>query len=175
MVFEKNLVDEKFLATTNGKYNGGASNGEATYGQICLADSKARAWVVERLFEFLDAVHPDYVKWDNNFWMNCNRASHGHGLDDGNFQHYMALNTILAELRDRYPSMDVENSAGGGNRLSLGMLGYTDAGWMDDHSAPSIHVRHNIGGLSAMFLRPICSRSPWGCDEFVDARKWTCR
>ena len=29
------------------------------------------------------------------------------------------------------------------------MLRYSDVGWMDDRSAPSTHVRHNLEGLSA--------------------------
>ena len=39
----------------------------------------------------------------------------------------------------------------GGNRLDLGMLRYTDVAWMDDRTAPSIHVRHNLEGLSVVF------------------------
>jgi hypothetical protein len=35
--------------------------------------------------------------------------------------------------------------------LDLGMLRYTDVGWMDDRTAPSAKVRHNIEGLSALF------------------------
>ena len=35
--------------------------------------------------QFIDEVRPDYLKWDNNFWINCNRAGHGHGAEDGNF------------------------------------------------------------------------------------------
>jgi hypothetical protein len=31
------------------------------------------------------------------------------------------------------------------------MLAYTDAGWMDDLTAPSDHVRHNVEGLSLAF------------------------
>jgi alpha-galactosidase len=45
----------------------------------------------------------------------------------------------------------IENVSGGGNRLDVGMLRYTDAAWMDDHTAPSVHVRHNLEGLSAVF------------------------
>ena len=41
--------------------------------------------------------------------------------------------------------------SGGGNRLDVGLLRYTDAAWMDDRTAPSMHVRHNIQGLSAVF------------------------
>ena len=62
-----------------------------------------------------------------------------------------ALYQVLAALRDRYPTLLVENVSGGGNRLDLGMLRYTDAAWMDDRTAPSVNVRHNIEGLSAIF------------------------
>ena len=171
VVFEKDGVDEKFLATTNGRYNGGGTNGEATYGQVCLADPAAREWVIAKIHAFVDAVRPDYIKWDNNFWINCTRASHGHGTEDGNFQHHAGLGTILSELRESYPSMDIENSASGGNRLSLGMLAYTDAGWMDDHSSPSTHVRHNLGGLSVLFPPAYMFSFAMGdvTEEFVDA------
>jgi alpha-galactosidase len=31
------------------------------------------------------------------------------------------------------------------------MLRFTDVAWMDDRTAPSVHVRHNVQGLSAVF------------------------
>jgi alpha-galactosidase len=58
---------------------------------------------------------------------------------------------MLSELRTRYPDLQIENVSGGGNRLDVGMLRYTDVAWMDDRTAPSAHVRHNIEGLSAVF------------------------
>src|SRR6185295_19650378 len=99
----------------------------------------------------LDAVQPDYLKWDNNLWVNCDRAGHGHGATDGNFAHVTALYQILAALRQRYPNLVIENCSQGGNRLDFGMLRYTDAAWMDDRTAPSVHVRRNIEGLSEIF------------------------
>jgi len=41
--------------------------------------------------------------------------------------------------------------SGGGNRMDLGMLRYSDVGWMSDRTTPSSKVRHNIQGLSALF------------------------
>ncbi len=58
---------------------------------------------------------------------------------------------MLSALRDRYPDLLIENVSGGGNRLDFGMLRYTDIGWMNDRSAPSVQVRHNLQGLSAAF------------------------
>ena len=140
------LAKESFLAKENGQYDAG----DGSHGQICLADSQARAWMLDKLTTFLDDVHPDYLKWDNNGWVNCNRTTHGHGTEDGNFQHMRGLRDVLSELRDRYPDMDIENSASGGHRLSLDALAFTDVGWVDDRSSPSTRVRHNLEGLSNM-------------------------
>ncbi len=138
-------LEESWLATANGSYV------SETSAMICLADAAARQWVVDRLTALIDAVHPDYLKWDNNLWVNCNRDGHGHGQSDGSFAHVTALYQILDALRQKYPSLLIENSASGGNRLDLGLVRYTDVAWMDDHTAPSVHVRHNIDGLSLVF------------------------
>jgi alpha-galactosidase len=99
----------------------------------------------------IESVRPDYLKWDNNHWLNCNRPGHGHGSTDGNFSHVEGLYSLLGEIRKRFPDLLIENVSGGGNRLDFGLLGLTDAAWMDDQSAPSVHVRHNLEGLSFAF------------------------
>ena len=138
-------VEEAWLATEGGQY------GSDHAGQICLANAAARQWLMDRLTTLLDDVQPDYLKWDNNMFVNCDRDGHGHGSTDGNFAHTGALYDMLSQLRERYPGMLIENVSGGGNRLDVGMLRFTDVAWMDDRTAPSVHVRHNIQGLSAVF------------------------
>jgi alpha-galactosidase len=119
--------------------------------QICFGDAEARQWVLDQLTALLDAAQPDYLKWDNNSWINCDRPGHGHGPADGNFAQVNGLYAVLSELRERYPNLLIENVSGGGNRLDLGMARYTDVAWMDDRTAPSVNVRHNVEGLSAVF------------------------
>jgi len=140
-------IDESWLATTDGNY------GSDRTALICLSVAAARQYILDRLTTLIDDAQPDYVKWDNNIWVNCNRsdAGHEHGADDGNFAQVNGLYQILSTLREQYPSLLLENVSGGGNRLDLGMLRYTDSAWMDDRTAPSINVRHNIEGLSAIF------------------------
>jgi len=138
-------VDESWLAEKDGSYQ------NDRVAQICLSDKAAREWVLDQLTTLIDAAQPDYLKWDNNFWINCNRAGHGHGATDGNFSHVNALYSVLSTLRAQYPNLMIENVSGGGNRLDLGMAQYTDVAWMDDRSAPSVNVRHNVEGLSAVF------------------------
>lgn len=145
------LAREAWLATTGGRYNPGVKNSSAGSAQICLASAEARQWVVSQLERLVAVAGIDYLKWDNNYWINCDRTGHGHDAKDGNLAHVKGLYEILAGLRERHPELLIENCAEGGNRLDFGLLRYTDAGWMDDESAPSPHVRHNLEGLMAVF------------------------
>jgi alpha-galactosidase len=139
------LAQETWLATRGKDY------GSELNAQICLVGAAGRKWVLDQLVALIDRVRPDYLKWDNNFWINCDRPGHGHGVADGNMAHVQALYGVLDELRRRYPDLLIENVSGGGARLDFGMMAYTDAAWMDDRTAPASHVRHNIEGLSFAF------------------------
>jgi len=144
------LARERWLARRDGHYFPDYPAGLPPSAQICLADPEARAWVLDRLVDLVETVQPDYLKWDNNFWVACNRSGHGHGKGDGSFAHVRGLYEVLAALRERYPELMIENCSGGGHRLDLGMLAYTDVNWMDDRTAPSARVRHHVEGLSVI-------------------------
>lgn len=151
-VGQEGLAAPSWLALEAGLYDPLApKNDDVRVAQICLSMPDARRWVLDRLFALLDEVRPDYLKWDNNLWVNCTREGHGHGASDGNFAHTRALYDMLAEIRQRYPDMLIENCSGGGNRLDFGMARLTDTAWMDDRTAPSLHVRHNLEGLGTVF------------------------
>jgi alpha-galactosidase len=141
----RDLAREAWLATRGGDY------GSMKNGQICLTRPEAWQWVFSRLTALIDQTQPDYLKWDNNSWINCDRPGHGHGANDGNFSHVRALYNLLGQLRARYPDLLIENVSGGGNRLDLGMLAFSDVAWMDDRTVPSSMVRHNVEGLSVLF------------------------
>jgi len=138
------LARENWLATSGGKY------GAPRNAQICLTREEARQWVLQKMTDLISRVRPDYVKWDNNFWINCDREGHGHGATDGNFTHVRALYNVLATLRGRFPDLLIENSSGGGNLLDFGMAAYADVAWMDDRTTPGAHVRHNLEGIGVV-------------------------
>ena len=92
-------VEETWLATEGGQY------GSDHAGQICLASAAARQWLMDRLTTLIDDVQPDYLKWDNNMFVNCDREGHGHGATDGNFAHTGGLYDMLSQLRARYPDL----------------------------------------------------------------------
>jgi len=144
MVGQPGLAQESWLATHGGDYGSGPP------ARICLS-GPGRAWVVDQITHVVETARLDYLKWDNNLWVNCDRDGHGHGADDGNFADTAGYYAALATLRQRFPDLIIENCGGGGVRLDLGMLRYTDAGWVDDRTRPSAHVRHNLEGLSAVF------------------------
>ena len=75
----------------------------AVSAQVCFADPGARTWITGRLVDLIEAVHPDYMKWDNNFWINCNRAGHGHGAADGNFLHMRGVRMVRDRRCERLP------------------------------------------------------------------------
>jgi alpha-galactosidase len=149
-VGQPGLAAERFLATSGGRYLPGGDSSAAD-AQICLGDAAAREWLLARLAAFIEEARPDYLKWDFNRWMICDRPDHGHTADGGNYAHVRGLYAVLEALRQRFPSLWIENCSGGGHRLDAGLLRLTDAGWMDDTTAPAAHVRHNIEGLSSVF------------------------
>ena len=164
------LVKEHWLAMSNGAYDPGTPNGQATYAQVCLASPEAQQWIVDRLSRLIDEAHPDYLKWDNNYWLNCDREGHGHGADEGNYAHNVGLRSVLAQLRQRYPDLMIENCSGGGNRLEPGMLAWSDTAWMDDHSSIAPHVRHNLEGLSVVMPPPVLLSFVFGGEWDGDQR-----
>jgi alpha-galactosidase len=150
-VDEPGLARERYLATVGGRYDPSVPNTQAQSAQICLADSAARKWVLSELLNLIARVRPDYLKWDNNMWVNCDRIGHGHTAEDGNFAHMRGLHTVLDQLRQVFPDLDIENCSSGGNRMSLDLLAYSENGWMDDNTSSSGLVRHNLEGLSTLF------------------------
>lgn len=159
---------ERILASDGGRYDPGSPNSSAVSAQVCLASGEAREWVLDKLVSFIDDVRPDYLKWDNNLWINCNRPGHGHTTGDGNFRHHQGLATVLDSLRERFPELDIENCSTGGNRLSLEMLARSDMAWVDDRTDSSTRVRHSFGGLAAMFPPSYLLSFAVGLGEGID-------
>lgn len=144
-VGQPGLAQESFLAKRDGR------NVSENSGQICFGSRAAWKWVFDQLTRLIDDVQPDYLKWDNNMWLNCNRAGHEHGSKDGNLAQVKGLYAMLEALRDRYPDLRIENVSDGGSRVDFGWLRYSEAAWMDDRTAPAAHVRHILEGLSTVF------------------------
>ena len=114
-----------------------------------------------RIVQVLDDVRPGLSRsGDNNFWINCNREGHSHRAGKRQLRACRRAVRDARRAAAALSDMLIENVSGGGNRLDYGMLAFSDVGWMDDRTAPSSLVRHNIEGLTLAFPPGItCSRS----------------
>lgn len=144
------LFESRYLAMHDGAYQPGRDNAEADAAQICLGEGDGWMWVRDRLFGFLDEARPDYVKFDLNGWLVCNREDHVHGRDGGNYAHVTGVYRLFDALRERYPGIVIENVAGGARRLDMELLTRADVAWMDDRTTPAARVRHHLESLSAI-------------------------
>jgi len=102
----------------------------------------ARPDVREYVFGFLDKLLSEnqiaFLKWD----YNRNWSEPGWDQLPANEQKKVYveftrnLYSILAELRAKHPAVEIESCSGGGGRVDLGILHYTDEVWPSDNTDP---------------------------------------
>ena len=93
---------------------------------------EAYAHVRDALVALLETYPIAYLKWDHNRDLvdvahDGRPAVHGQTL---------ALYALLDELRERFPTLEVETCASGGGRVDLGILQRTDRIWPSDTLDP---------------------------------------
>ena len=84
-------------------------------------------------------ARPDYVKWDNNFWVNCNRPGHGHGAAGRQLPPPSGRSTTCSSsLREPLSRTSTSRTA---RRAATACRStcwrYSDAAWLDDRTYPS--------------------------------------
>ena len=122
--------------------------GAARTAQICLGHRAAREWMKNWVTRLVRDYHLDWLIWDNNMWMPC---SHPDQPGYGDYMHIHGLYEVLDYLRQTFPTLVIENCAGGGNRMDLGLLRRTHIGWLSDETDPSYRVRYHSFGASLPF------------------------
>jgi alpha-galactosidase len=88
-----------------------------------LAVPDAYAYVLGRLTALLDEYPIAFLKWDHNRDLLQDGASH---------RQTRALYRLLAEIRGRFPQVEIESCASGGARIDLGILELVDRVWTSD-------------------------------------------
>jgi len=102
----------------------------------------ARPDVRDYVEGFLDKILTDndiaFLKWDYN--RNWSEPGWDQVPVDEQRQVYVAfirnVYSILAELRKKHPKIEIESCSGGGGRVDLGILRYTDEVWPSDNTDP---------------------------------------
>jgi alpha-galactosidase len=108
----------------------------------------ARPEVKEYIFTFLDKLVTDndiaFLKWDYNRnwsepgWAEAAGSTPEHPDVTAQKEIYVRyidnLYDVLAKLRSKHPKLEIESCSGGGGRVDLGILRYTDEVWPSDNT-----------------------------------------
>lgn len=100
----------------------------------------AREDVKEYILGFLDKLVTEndiaFLKWDyNRNWSEPGWSAAPLARQKEVYVRYVNnLYMILAELRRRHPGLEIESCSGGGGRVDLGILRYTDEVWPSDNT-----------------------------------------
>ncbi len=101
-----------------------------------LARPDVRNWVFNTLNNLLDQNAIDFLKWDYN--RNWSEPGWPQVPPDQEKNVYVDFirnyYSILAELREKHPKVEIESCSGGGSRVDLGVMRYTDEVWPSDNT-----------------------------------------
>lgn len=111
-------------------------------GRNQLVLNLARQDVRDYIFGFLDKLLSEndvaFLKWDyNRNWSEPGWPAVSSEDEKKVYVKYVDnLYSILKELRARHPKVEIESCSGGGGRVDLGILRYTDEVWPSDNTDP---------------------------------------
>ena len=119
-------------------FPGRPRNEERTQLVLNLARPDVRAYVFGFLDKLLSENQIAFLKWDYN--RNWSEPGWDQVAPDEQKKVYVEftrnLYSILAELRAKHPGIEIESCSGGGGRVDLGILHYTDEVWPSDNTDP---------------------------------------
>lgn len=118
-----------------------------------LADPQAAQFFSESILRVIREQQLDFYKIDYNdpTWEGGQHVNDGFAENE-HWRHYEVLYAAYDRVRQQFPELLLENCAGGGGRLDLGMLSRFHYGCESDMSAFPRSIRA-INGLT-MFLPP---------------------
>jgi alpha-galactosidase len=103
-----------------------------------LARSDVRDYVLGFLDDLLKQNDIAFLKWDYN--RNWAEPGWDAAATEDQKKVYVAyvenLYSILRELRARHPKVEIESCSGGGGRVDLGIMHFTDEIWTSDNTDP---------------------------------------
>jgi alpha-galactosidase len=103
-----------------------------------LARPDVRDYVLGFLDKLLNENQISFLKWDyNRNWSEPGWDQLPAAEQKKVYVEFTRnLYAILAELRRRHPDVEIESCSGGGGRVDLGILRYTDEVWSSDNTDP---------------------------------------
>ncbi len=103
-----------------------------------LARPDVKAYILKALFKLLDENDIAFLKWDHNRnWSEPGWPAAPEGYQQRIYVDFVTnLYDIMAQLRHRYPRLEIESCSGGGGRVDMGVMAYTDQMWPSDNTDP---------------------------------------
>lgn len=103
-----------------------------------LARPDVKDWVFHVLDKLLTENDIAFLKWDyNRNWTEPGWPAVSSDEEKEVYVKYVQnLYSILLDLRARHPNVEIESCSGGGGRVDLGILRYTDEVWPSDNTDP---------------------------------------
>jgi alpha-galactosidase len=95
-----------------------------------LGHDDAYTYLLERMSAILDEVPISYIKWDHN--RDLVDAAHSATGRAGVHEQTLRAYRLMAELKRRFPGLEIESCSSGGARVDLGVIEHTDRVWVSD-------------------------------------------
>ena len=129
-----------------------------------LARPDVRAYVFGFLDKLLSENQIAFLKWDyNRNWSEPGWDQLPAGEQKKLYVEFTRnLYSILAELRAKHPGVEIESCSGGGGRVDLGILHYTDEVWPSDNTDPFDRLTQQDGFTHAY---PVQVMMAWVTDS----------
>jgi alpha-galactosidase len=134
----------------------------------------ARADVRDYIEGFLDKLLTEndiaFLKWDyNRNWSEPGWDQVPVDEQRGVYVEFIRnLYSILAQLRKKHPKVEIESCSGGGGRVDLGILRYTDEVWPSDNTDPFDRMSMQDGfsyAYTPQIMMAWVTDSPHGLNE----------
>ncbi|MGN7799476.1 alpha-galactosidase [Leifsonia sp. 22587] len=110
---------------------GGRLPVESRHQQVLnLGMPEAYAYVRDRMADILATNDIAYIKWDHN--RDLVDAGTAPGGAPGVHEQTLAAYRLMAELKERFPGLEIESCSSGGSRVDLGVIEHTDRVWVSD-------------------------------------------
>ncbi|MFD1212121.1 alpha-galactosidase [Arthrobacter sp. GCM10027362] len=108
---------------------------EARHQQVLnLGIPEAYAHIRDQLAALLQEYPVSYLKWDHNRDL-VEAGTYPDGRP-GVHEQTLAAYRLMAELKDRFPGLEIESCSSGGARIDLGILEHADRVWASDCNDP---------------------------------------
>lgn len=94
-----------------------------------LTKVEVRDYLFQELCKTFEEAKPDFIKWDFNRILTDYPEGSGYV-----YRYYLALYSLLHDIREKYPRLWMENCASGGARNDYAMMGFFDHAWVSDNT-----------------------------------------